>query len=490
MYDVIIIGGGVVGCALAQRLSRYEGKVAVLEKNVEVCTETTKANSAIVHGGFDAKPGTLKARFNVRGNQMIPALAKELDFVYREIGSLVVAFDDEDREALDMLMERGAENGVENLELIDGERAREIEPRLSDEVVAALWCPKSGVVSPFGMCYAFIENALDNGVELFTEREVVGLEKADEGVRVKTNQGDLMARFVVNCAGLHSDEVARMAGDEDFSIIPTMGVYRILRKQAEQEISTVVFQTPTAKGKGILVTATYEGNTMVGPTASAITSELETDTLEDSLDLVDRLSKKSVPDLDLSTSIRVFTGVRAKPDTHEFMIYPSKKMEGVIQVGGIESPGLTSSPAIAEYVDGLLHEAGFDGPEKADYIGRREGIDRVAHLPEEERAKKIQEDSNYGEIICLCEQVSLGEILEAIHRPAGAKTVDGIKRRCRAGMGPCQGRRCGQKVPGILAKELGLAEEDLAQERHGDALVRSFFRDPDKEVLGTKAEDR
>lgn len=481
MYDVIIVGGGVVGCALAWRLSRYEGKVAVLEKNVEVCTETSKANSAIVHGGFDAKPGTLKARFNVRGNRMIPALSKELDFVYREIGSLVVAFDEEDEEALNMLMERGAENGVEDLELIDGDRAREIEPRLSDKVTSALWCPKSGVVSPFGMCYAFIENAMENGVELFTETQVEGLEKTEESIRVKTNQGDYEARYVVNCAGLHSDQVARMAGDDDFNIIPTMGVYRILRKQPETEIETVVFQTPTKKGKGILVTATYEGNTMVGPTASAITSELETDTLEDSLEEVDSLSKKSVPDLDLSTSIRIFTGVRAKPDTHEFMIYPSKKMEGVIQVGGIESPGLTSSPAIAEYVDGLLHDLGFDGKEKADYKSERKGIDRLAHLSEEERAKRIEEDPNYGEIICLCEQVSLGEILEAIHRPAGAKTVDGVKRRCRAGMGPCQGRRCGKKVPGILAKELGIGEADIPEEVHGDAIVRAFYREPEKE---------
>ncbi|HKL85835.1 MAG TPA: NAD(P)/FAD-dependent oxidoreductase, partial [Treponemataceae bacterium] len=267
MKDVIIIGGGAIGTSIARELSKYEIKILLLEKNTEVCQETTKANSAIVHGGYDAHPGTLQAKLNVEGTALFQSLSEELEFTYKNVGSLVLAFDTDDKLVLTELYERGVQNKVPGLEIIDGNRAREIEPLISDAVIAALFCKSAGIVDPFNYTYAMMENAIDNGVELKTESEVVGLKKIEEGIQVKTANGAFQSRFVINAAGLNSDTVAQMAGDFDFNIIPTKGIYRLLRKDPKFSIGTVLFQTPTKKGKGVLVTSTYEGNTMIGPTS-------------------------------------------------------------------------------------------------------------------------------------------------------------------------------------------------------------------------------
>lgn len=473
MYDVIIIGGGITGCSIARTLSKYQAKIALLEKNVDVCSETTKANSAIMHGGYDCIPGTLKAKMNARGIKMMPKLSEELGFSFIQCGSLVLSFNEEDEKILDDLMERGKKNGNEGLRIIEPEEIFEIEPRISKNVRHALYSPYAGVADPFNMCYGNIENAVQNGVDLFLETEVTGLKKDQDGIQVATNQGDYKARFVINAAGLFSDQVAAMAGDHDFEILPTKGDYRLLSRSPEEKINTVIFQTPDERGKGILVTKTYAGNTMLGPTSELIGDVDDTSTLEESLPYIDEMAKKSVPDVDLDRTIHTFTGVRAKPDTGDFMIYPSKHMDGVIHAGGIESPGLTSSPAIAEYVEKLLLEAGFDAEEDPDFNPIREGFKKTAWMDEEEKESLVEENPLYGEQVDFCEDVSKAEVLDAIRREPGAVTIDGIKRRVRAGgMGFCQGRRCLPTIKKILAGELGIEEDEIKTELHGDDIVK------------------
>lgn len=477
MYDVIIVGGGIVGCSIARTLSKYDNKVAVLEKNLEVCQETTKANSAIVHGGYDCEPGTLKALLNVKGNAMMPKLSEELGFTFNKIGSLVLAFDDGEIKELEELYRRGIENKVPNLEIIDKDRILEIEPKVSPEVKKALYCPQAGVLDPFNYCYSMIENAIDNGVELFTETTVTGIEKKNDKILVTTDKGVYETKYVVNAAGLFSDKIANMVGDDDFYIIPTKGVYRLFDKTKADYIHTVLFQTPTDKGKGVLVTATYDGNTMIGPTSEKVETVEDTTTEAESLKYLDQLAMKSVPNFQIKKTIRVFTGVRAKPNTGDFMIYPSKHMEGVVHAGGIESPGLVSAPAIAEYVEALLIEQGMSTEKKADYNPIRKPIRRINEMTTSEKIEAIEENPSYGKIICRCETVSEGEIIEAIRRPAGARTVDGVKRRVRAGMGRCQGGFCGPRVLEILARELNIDPIDVKKEMSGSEIVERHLKD-------------
>lgn len=476
MFDVIIIGGGVVGTNIARILSKYKIKMAIIEKNIEVCTETTKANSAIVHAGYDCIPGTLKAKLNVKGASMFPEMSNKFDFEYRNIGSMVLAFNDDEVEIIKDLYDRGLENGVEGMEIINTEKILEIEPKVNPKVKYALYAKNAGVVDPFNFTYAMLEVAIENGCELFTETEVTGLQKYENGIKVETNKGDFYSKYVINAAGLKSDVISRMAGEDSFYIIPTKGVYRLLAKKSSNNINTVLFQAPTAMGKGVLVASTYDGNTIIGPTTEILVKKEDDTTAEESLKMIDELSVKSVPSIDPKTTIRIFTGIRAKPNTKDFMIYPSKKMQGFINVGGIESPGLASAPAIAEYVEGIIKSIGFDFEVKENYIDERKGIPRVSRLSEEERNRLIESNPDYGEIICRCERISKGEILDAIRRPSGAVTRDGIKRRVRAGMGMCQGGFCGPKVLKILSEEFGVDVLDLKKEKSGFEIVDELLK--------------
>lgn len=474
MKDIIIIGGGAIGCSIARELSKFKLNITLLEKNTEVCQETTKANSAIIHGGYDAEPETLKSKLNVKGNNMFPSLSNELDFEFKKTGSMVLAFNEEELKILKELYNRGIVNGVTEIEIINGEEARQLDPFISENVLGALHSKSAGIVDPFNYTYAMIENAIKNGVELETKRKVIDLIKNKDHILVKTNNGDYKTRYVINAAGLYSDKVAKMAGDKDFRIIPTKGVYRLLAKNNYKNLNKVLFQTPTEKGKGVLVTPTYAGNTMVGPTSEIIEGE-EVLTEEESLKTIDELSKKSVPTLNLERTIRVFTGIRAKPNTGDFMIYPSNQMKGVIHVGGIESPGLSSAPAIAIYVRDLLEKEGLKLEEDKNFQPKRSGIIKISKLSDEEKKKKQGENDNYEKIICRCEQVSEGEVIEAINRPAGAVTVDGVKRRVRVEMGMCQGTYCGPRVKSILSRELNIEESKIETEKKGSQLVKEFI---------------
>ena len=475
MYDVIIIGGGAIGTAIARELSQYQLKIALVEKNSDVCEGTTKANSAIIHGGFDAKPGTLKARFNVRGNELVRRLAPQLQFHFRQIGSLVVAFSDEEMKEINNLYERGLENKVPELELWDREKTLREEPNLSPETRGALFSGTAGVVCPFSMTFAFIENAVTNGVKLITDAEVTAIEKIGDteapGFSITTEKGVFTARFVVNAAGLYSDKVAAMVGDHDYTILPRKGEYRVLDKVCGDIVRYVIFQAPTKMGKGILVSPTYDNNIIAGPTAEDIDDREDTSTTLFGINKIDTFAKKSVPSLDFKKTIRTFTGVRARPSTGDFMIYASKNAKGFIHAGGIESPGLTSAPAIAEYVAELLQQEGAALKKKENFIAERKAIPQFSHLSNDERSALIAANPLYGRVICRCETVTEAEIVEAIRRPAGAHTVDGVKRRVRPGTGRCQGGFCAPRVLEILSRELQLPKEKILKSNRGTEIV-------------------
>ena len=480
MYDVIIIGGGVVGTAVARELSQYRLKIALVEKNSDVCEGTTKANSAILHGGFDAKPGTLKARFNVRGNELVHRLAPQLGIHFRQIGSLVVAFSDEEMHEIRKLYERGLENGVPELELWDREKTLREEPNLSPETRGALFSGTAGVVCPFSMTYAFIENAVTNGAELICDAEVTAIEQTGDAespaFSVTTEKGVFTTRSVVNAAGLYADKVAAMVGDHDYAIVPRKGEYRVLDKACGDLVRHVIFQAPTKMGKGILVSPTYDHNIIARPTAEDVDDREDTSTTLFGINKIDTFAKKSVPSLDFKKTIRTFTGVRARPSTDDFMIYASKHAKGFIHAGGIESPGLSSAPAIAEYVAELLQQEGAVLEKKAEFIAERKAIPQFAHLSNEERAALIAANPLYGRIICRCETVTEAEIVEAIRRPAGARTVDGVKRRVRPGTGRCQGGFCAPRVLEILSRELQLPMEKILKSNRGTEIVLGVLK--------------
>ncbi len=453
MYDVAIIGAGVIGCSVARELSKYKLDILVIEKNKEVCEGTTKANSAIIHGGYDAEPGTLKARFNKQGNEMFTDLSKELEFPFIRNGSLVIAFSDEEMDALHILYEKGIENNIEGLEILNKYQTLEKEPALSHDIKGSLYCKVAGIVCPFNMTYALIENAMQNGVELVTSEEVKNIKRIDNHYLISTATGEFKARFIVNAAGLYSDKVANMTGDYDFKIIPRKGEYRILDKSEGDTVKHVIFQTPTKKGKGVLVSPTVHGNIIIGPTAEYTDSVEDTSVSEMGLQIIDSLSKKSIPELRLDKTIKSFAGVRASSDKNDFSIYASKNSPGIVHAGGIESPGLASSPAIAIYIAELLKNEGLELKEDKTFNSKRKRIEKFADKNEDQKKELIMQNPKYKNIICRCEQVTEAEIEQAINRPAGATTHDGIKRRVRAGFGRCQGAYCTPKVLEILERE-------------------------------------
>ncbi|MBP3797523.1 MAG: NAD(P)/FAD-dependent oxidoreductase [Ruminococcus sp.] len=464
MYDVVIVGGGVVGCAAAAELAKYQLKVCLVEKESDVCEGTSKANSAIIHAGFDAEPGTLKAKLNVRGSSMMAELSKKLDFSYENNGAMVLCFDEAQLGELEKLADRGRQNGVP-VEILSGAQAREKEPRLSDEVVYALYAPTSGIVCPFEMTLAFAENAYENGVEFRLSTEVTGIEKTAEGFTVQTDRGSLETKAVFNCAGVYADKLNDMAGGRHFNIIPRKGEYLLMDKDAGTAVSHTIFQLPTKMGKGILVTPTVHGNLLVGPTAQDIDDKENTSTTRDGLAEVRAKGSLSVKDLPFGKVITSFTGLRAVGDTHDFIIEEST--EGFFNAAGIESPGLSSAPAIAEMLRELLEKRMVLTP-KPDHKDTRKGVTHFAALDRDAQNALIKEIPEYGNIVCRCETVTEGEILDAIQRPLGATTLDGVKRRTRAGMGRCQAGFCSPKTILLLAEKLGVGIGDIRKNGRGE----------------------
>ena len=454
MYDVIIIGAGVSGCAVARELSAYKRKTAVLERSSDVCEGTSKANSGIVHAGYDAKPGTRKAALNLRGNILMESLSKQLDFPFQRNGSLVLCFEEAGRGKLEELLERGKENGVEGLRIVEREELAVLEPNLSDRVIAALYAPTGGIVCPFGLTIALAENASVNGVEFHLDTEVNKIVKIEEGYRLETSKGVFRTKVVVNAAGVYADVFHNMISGHKLHITPRKGEYCLFDKTMGGYVSHTVFQLPTKYGKGILVSPTVHGNLLVGPTAEDIADKEGVNTTASGLETVLERGEMSVGHLPAGKIITSFAGLRAHEEGNDFVIGEAEDAKGFIDVAGIESPGLTCAPAIGEYVAGIIQDI-LPAERKEDFIGERNGIFGMWEAGHEERKKMIHENPAYANVICRCELVTEGEIMDAIHRPLGATTVDGVKRRTRAGMGRCQSGFCAPKVVEILARELG-----------------------------------
>ncbi|GLC31664.1 NAD(P)/FAD-dependent oxidoreductase [Clostridium omnivorum] len=459
MYDVCIIGAGVVGAAIARELSKYDLSICLIEKEEDVALGASKANSGIVHGGYAAKHDTLKGELCIKGNKLYSELNKELNFGFRETGALVLGFSLEDEKKIRELYENGLKVGCEDLEILHGEEIREIEPNISSEAKVALYCKSVGVASPYELVIALVENAIDNGVELKLESEVLGIKKEDDKFNIKTSNEDIQSRYVINAAGLYSDKVAEMIGVKDFSIVPRRGQYVLLGKDQGHLVKTVVFQVPTEKGKGVLVTTTYHGNLMIGPNAEETYDKNDVGTTIESLTQVISAARKSIKAFDIRKSLTTFSGIRAVSSTGDFIIGESR-VNGFINAAGIDSPGLTSSPAIAEKVLQILHEAGLKLVKKSNFISYRKPI----IIKKDETFNGTIDDADPAKnIICRCEKVTEAEILDSMRRGIMVKTVDGIKRRTRAGMGPCQGNFCRERVKAIIARELNMKKEEVMQ---------------------------
>lgn len=467
MYDVVIIGCGIVGAATAFELSKYRLKVGIVERENDVACGTTKANSAIIHAGYDPVPGTLMARLNVRGAALARELCAALDVPYLPCGSLVLGFSPEDQAHLEELYRRGVANGVPDLALLTGDEARALEPNLSPTVTAALHAPTAAICSPWEYGLALAETAVRNGAELQLETAVTGLTPTEEGWRVETNRGVLEARYVVNAAGLEAQTIHEMAAPPSFAIHPSRGQYFLLDKSEGGRVGRVIFQCPNEKGKGVLVSPTVHGNLIVGPDAEPVEGD-DTSTTSAGLAFVRETALRSVPSVDFRTSIRNFAGVRASTGAKDFIIELSAPH--FLDLAGICSPGLSAAPAIGEYAVELLGQAGLALERKEDFQASRKRI-RFREMSPEEKAKLVAEHPAYGRVICRCETVTEGEILDALVGPIPPRSVDGVKRRAGAGLGRCQGGFCGPRVVELLAREQHRSPGDIPQERTGSWLL-------------------
>lgn len=463
--DVVVIGGGIVGTAILRELSKYDLKCVLVEKEPDVALGTTKANSAILHAGFDAPTGSLKAITNVRGNKLYHELEKELDLDIKWTGSLVAATTDEEMETLQELLKRGHANGVEGLQILSKEEVLEQEPNLTT-VKGALWAPSAGVCWPFGAAIAFAECAVQNGAEVIRNCRVLGFVK-EEGkiVGVETSKGTIAAKYVVNAAGVYADEVAKLAGDDTFTITPRKGEYILFDKTAcSSLVYGVVFPTPTKKSKGILVCTTTHGNTFIGPNANEMDSKEDLAVTAEGMNEIMTSARKLIPNLPMGAAITQFAGLRAVSSTGDFILGASDKVENLYNAAGMQSPGLTAAPAVGEMIAAEIARVS-GAAKKADFKAALPKKKVFNHMTNTEKAEAISENNLFGRVICRCETITEGEIVEAINSPVGARTVDGVKRRTRAGMGRCQGGFCGPRVTQILARELNISIPEVLKER-------------------------
>ena len=446
MYDFAIIGAGVTGCSIARELSKYKADVCILEKADDVASGASKANSGIIHGGYAAKHGTLKGRLNIIGNRMFKDLNKKLNFGYRKTGGLVLGFDNHDLESLKMLLKNGIENGVKDLEIIETYEILKIDPNLNPQVKYALYAKDVGVTSPYEYTIALAENAVSNGVELFFNHEILDIIKKDNYLELITNKGTIKTHTVINAAGVYSDSISKMAGIDYFKIIPRKGQYILFQKGTGEAVNSVVFQVPTEKGKGILVTSTYHGNLMLGPNSEEVRNREDKETDEITLEYVIDAARRSLPDFDLKKKLKTFSGIRPTPSTGDFII--KEEYPGFINAAGIESPGLTSSPAIAELVVSIIKNR-VNLEKNTNYNPYRAAIIKPNSFDASEVKRRIELTSGDERIVCRCERVSEGEIIDALTRNIDINTRKAVKMRTRAGMG-CQGKFCGPRVDELI----------------------------------------
>lgn len=463
IYDVAIVGAGVIGGMLARELSKYKLSVCILEKENDVAMGQSRANSGIIHGGYDPIPGTLKAKLNSQGVELLFAAAKELNVPCKRNGSMVCAFSAEEEPLIRELYEQGQENNIPGLKILSGDEARTMEPNLSAAVTKVLHITNAGIVCPYDLTIAAVGNAMDNGVVLNRNFKVSEISKKEVFTVISADGKQVQCRYLVNCAGGYSDAVARMAGDDFFTVIPRAGEYMLLDKVEGSRVSHTLFQCPTVEGKGILVSPTVDGNLLVGPTAKVVNTPESSDTTPEGLAEVERLAAKSVPSVNFRQVITSFTGVRASTKGGEFILKASDRVPGLVHAGGIDSPGLTCCVSIAKYLTNILKEQGLTLEEKENWNGHRENPHAFREMTDEEKNAYIQEHPAYGKIVCRCETVTEGEILHAIRSNPPAMDIDSVKRRTRSGMGRCQGGFCGPYVMELIANELGIPMEQVTK---------------------------
>ena len=468
MYDVIVIGAGVIGASVARELARYKAKVLVLDRENDVGNVTSMANSAIVHSGYDPKPGTNKAKYNVEGNAMFDLLTKELDVEFKRIGSLTCATSEEEMEIIKGFVSRANDNNVE-VKILNQEETRKLEPYVSDDVVGSLYAPSAGIVNPFELTVALCENAVDNGVELILNEEVIDVRKLTDKYVVKTKKNEYEAKVVVNAAGLYSDKISKMLQIDHFDITPRKGEYFVLDHFEKSFVSHVIFPVPSEKGKGILVTPTTHGNYLVGPSSEFVDDKDDFSTDKFTLDNVRKNASKLVKNIPFNYIIRQFSGLRATGSTHDFVI---EEIDGFINLGGIESPGLASSPAIGKEVVRLVNGV-LNLEVNNDFNPFRRKVVRLNKLTQEERNELIRNNPSFGHIICRCEGISEGEVIDCIRRNAGARTIKGVKKRCRPGFGKCQGGFCEPLVMEILCRELNLNPLNVRYDSNESYILQS-----------------
>ncbi|MBW9157596.1 NAD(P)/FAD-dependent oxidoreductase [Clostridium tagluense] len=477
MFDVTIIGAGIVGCSISRELSKYNLKTCVLDKSSDVGSGTSKANSAIVHAGHDADPSTLKGKLNALGNAMYTDLAKELDFPFKRNGSLVLCFDKQHLGDLENLLHQGEKNGVPGLVILTGDQVREMEPNITKKCVAALYAPTGGIVCPYEMTIAMAENAYNNGVKFEFETGVIDIEKKSNNYIIKTNKGIIETKIIINAAGLFSDEINNMVSDHKFKILPKRGEYVLFDKAVGDLVTKTIFQLPTKLGKGVLVTPTVDGNLLVGPDAVDVESKDNLCTTKEGIDDILLNAGLSIQEpLPMNMVITSFAGNRAKNSGNDFIIGEAIDAKNFINVASIDSPGLTSAPSIAVMVADIV--IGKLTPEKnSEFNPIRQGIRKFREMSNEERKEIIKEIPEYGKIICRCETVTEGEIIDSIRRPLGATTLDGVKRRTRAGMGRCQSGFCATRVVDILSKELNIPRDQVTKSGGNSILITGKNKD-------------
>ncbi len=463
VYDCIVIGAGVTGAFTARELSKYQLSVCLVEKETDVAMGTSKANSAIVHAGFDAKPGTLKAKLNVLGNELMEQTCSDLGVPFKRIGSLVLAFNENEVLKLHALKDQGQKNGVKGLEILTKEQLDKMEPSLSPDVTSALHAPSAGIVCPYELTLHAAENAADNGVELRLGCEVQSIVFSDNTFIVTTNTEELKCRYLVNAAGLYSDVIARMAGDHSFSINPRRGEYMLYDRKMGETVGKVIFQLPSNKGKGILVTPTVDGNLLIGPNAEEINDKQDIDTTESGLNEVLENARKSVPSLSKKDIITSFAGLRAGTTEGDFIVRESTVNSKLIHTAGIESPGLTAAPAIGVLTAQILAKNGLDLKLKSNFNPIRKSVKKFREMDPNTLNAMVKDNPSYGRIVCRCESVTEAEVINSIHSTIGARDLDGVKRRTRAGMGRCQGGFCSGRIVEILSRELDIPMEDVTK---------------------------
>lgn len=486
IYDVAIIGCGIVGASIARELTKYKVNVCLLEKASDVSTGTSKANSGIVHAGYDPKSNSLMAKLNVEGSKIFPKWASELHFDYKNIGSLVVGFSKEDMAHIEKLYKRGIENGVQNMQILSKQELQKEEPNISEEAIGALLAKTAAIISPYQATWAIAENAVQNGAKLFLNTKVHSISEPTETNKnwtIHTGKGDFTSHFVINAAGLFADEISKMAGAKPFVIKPRKGEYFLLDSNVGNLAKHTIFQTPDAFGKGVLVSPTVDGNILVGPSADDTLEKADTSTTRKSQDLILEKAEKSIPDIPRRNIINSFSGVRAVAYETEngnviddFIIEEDEAKKRFVNVAGICSPGLTAAPAIGAYVVNILANAGLKLETNKDFIAVRKGIESFKDASTERQQQLIEENPLYGRIICRCEMITEAEIVNAIHSTIGASDLDGIKRRVRAGMGRCQSGFCSPKITSILSRELNIPLTSVTKNGGSSYILNSKTR--------------